>query len=65
MADTEGTVEINEDEMDRTAIVKDSTGATIFQGSIRSEEQRTALEPAVRDRIEKLEQSAKSLGKAP
>jgi membrane-associated protease RseP (regulator of RpoE activity) len=65
MADTDGTVEITEDDNDRTALVKDPAGAIVFQGSIRLDEQRSALEPAVRSRIEKLEQSAKSLGKAP
>lgn len=61
MADNDGSVEILTQNGVPSAVVKDAEGKVLFSGTIQTEEQRQALAPEVRVRIERLEQSAKAV----
>ncbi len=61
--DAEGSVEILEREGKQRARVKDAAGGTLFDGEITTPEQRSALKPEVRHRIEQAEESARLAGK--
>ena len=61
MADNDGTVEIQTQDGQNCATVKDTSGKVLFSGQIHTEVQRRAVPTEVLARISKLEQSAKAV----
>jgi len=53
--DSEGSLELTLKNGAKTLVAKDPKGASLFSGAIDSPEQRKALPPSVRERLEKLE----------